>query len=71
MEGADQRTTQHVEQLFPDAEARALRLARIPMGRFGTPEDGAELAVFLASDAASWLTGQVIVLDGGISAFYL
>ena len=63
--------TAHVEHFFPDAEARALRLARIPMGRFGTPEDAAELAVVLASDAASWLTGQVIVLDGGISAFYL
>jgi NAD(P)-dependent dehydrogenase (short-subunit alcohol dehydrogenase family) len=63
--------TPHVEQFFPDPDARALRLARVPLGRFGVPEDVASLACFLASDAASWLTGQVIVLDGGISSHYL
>ncbi len=63
--------TPHVAQLFPDEAARARRLERIPLGRFGTPEDAAELALFLASDAAGWLTGQVIVLDGGISCHYL
>lgn len=39
--------------------------------RFGVPEDAAGLACFLASEAASWITGQVIVLDGGISSNYL
>jgi NAD(P)-dependent dehydrogenase (short-subunit alcohol dehydrogenase family) len=63
--------TPHVEQFFPDPEARAVRLARVPLGRFGTPEDAAGLACFLASDAAAWLTGQVVVLDGGISCNYL
>ena len=63
--------TPHVEHFFADPDARALRLGRIPLGRFGAPEDAAELACFLASDAASWLTGQVIVLDGGISCHYL
>lgn len=63
--------TAHVEQFFPDPEARRVRLARVPLGRFGTPEDAAELACFLASDAAGWLTGQTIVLDGGISSNYL
>jgi len=63
--------TAHVEQFFPDPEARRVRLARVPLARFGTPEDAAELACFLASDAASWLTGQVVVLDGGISCHYL
>lgn len=63
--------TAHVEQFFPDPEARAVRLARVPLGRFGAPEDVAGLACFLASDAAAWLTGQVIVLDGGISVNYL
>lgn len=48
-----------------------MRLARVPLGRFGTPEDAAGLACFLASDAAAWLTGQVVVLDGGISCNYL
>ena len=63
--------TAHVEQFFPDPEARRIRLARVPLARFGSPEDAAELACFLASDAASWLTGQVVVLDGGISCNYL
>ncbi|CAN5598105.1 3-oxoacyl-ACP reductase [soil metagenome] len=63
--------TPHVEQFFADPAARQLRLDRVPLGRFGSPEDAAGLACFLASDAASWLTGQVIVLDGGISTNYL
>ena len=40
-------------------------LARIPAGRWGTPEDMKGLAVFLASDAAEYLQGQVIAVDGG------
>jgi NAD(P)-dependent dehydrogenase (short-subunit alcohol dehydrogenase family) len=63
--------TPHVEKFFADPQARQVRLDRIPLGRFGAPEDAAGLACFLASDAASWLTGQVIVLDGGISCNYL
>lgn len=62
--------TEHVKRFFADEEARKVRLDRIPLGRFGRPEDVAELALFLASDAASWLTGQAIVLDGGISSNY-
>ena len=38
---------------------------RFPMKRLGEPEDIAGAAVFLASDAASWLTGQTLVIDGG------
>lgn len=38
----------------------------IPMGRVGEPEDIADVAVFLASEAARYLTGQVIVVDGGL-----
>lgn len=41
-------------------------LDQIPMGKFGTPEDVAELAVYLASDAASYVTGQVIGINGGL-----
>lgn len=38
-----------------------------PLGRYGKPEDIAYMAVYLLSDAASWVTGQSFVLDGGIS----
>ena len=40
-------------------------LARIPSGRYGTPEEVANVATFLVSDQASWVTGQTIVVDGG------
>jgi NAD(P)-dependent dehydrogenase (short-subunit alcohol dehydrogenase family) len=63
--------TEHVEQFFPDPEARRVRLDRVPLGRFGSPDDVAGLATFLLSDAASWVTGQVIVIDGGISSNYI
>lgn len=41
-------------------------LARIPLGRLGQPEDIAEVVGFLASDAARWVTGQSIGVDGGL-----
>ncbi len=40
-------------------------LKSIPLGRIGTPEDVGNLAVFLASDAAAWITGEVFRIDGG------
>ena len=43
-------------------------LKRIPLGRLGRPEEIAKAAVFLASDDASYITGQVIVVDGGFLA---
>ena len=43
-------------------------LKRIPLGRFGRPEEIARAAVFLASDDASYITGQVLVVDGGFLA---
>jgi NAD(P)-dependent dehydrogenase (short-subunit alcohol dehydrogenase family) len=63
--------TPHVEKFFANEDARRQRLARVPLGRFGTADDAAALAAFLASDDASWLTGQMITLDGGISINYL
>jgi len=47
-------------------EARDMILSRIPLKRFGTPEDVAELAAFLAGDKASYITAQVICIDGGV-----
>jgi meso-butanediol dehydrogenase / (S,S)-butanediol dehydrogenase / diacetyl reductase len=49
--------------------ARQARVAGIPLGRIGQPQDVAELAVYLASSESSWMTGVVIPLDGGISAY--
>lgn len=48
------------------AENRDMILGRIPLGRFGRAEDVAELAGFLISDAAGYITAQVICVDGGI-----
>jgi NAD(P)-dependent dehydrogenase (short-subunit alcohol dehydrogenase family) len=42
--------------------------AKLPLRRLGTPEDVANAAVFLATDASSWMTGQTLVLDGGALA---
>lgn len=48
------------EQLLEDQK-------RYPLGRYGKPEDIAYAAIYLLSDASSWITGQDFVLDGGVS----
>jgi len=57
--------TEMTEALQKSAERAPTILARIPAGRWGTPEDMKGLAVFLASDAAEYVQGQVIAVDGG------
>ena len=57
--------TEMTDALQQDADRAGSILARIPQGRWGTPEDMQGTAVFLASDAASYLQGQVIAVDGG------
>jgi NAD(P)-dependent dehydrogenase (short-subunit alcohol dehydrogenase family) len=61
---------------FPTKMSRAIleryrepMLAHIPLGRFGAPEDIKGVAVFLASAASAYVTGQVIVVDGGTTAW--
>jgi meso-butanediol dehydrogenase / (S,S)-butanediol dehydrogenase / diacetyl reductase len=65
--------TELVAGLFAASEeGRALKKARIgsiPLGRMGKPEDVAEMAMFLASEESSWLTGAAVPLDGGLSAY--
>jgi NAD(P)-dependent dehydrogenase (short-subunit alcohol dehydrogenase family) len=51
---------------MPDPEkARATNVKRHPLGRLGTPEDVAKLALFLASDESGFITGGTYVIDGG------
>jgi NAD(P)-dependent dehydrogenase (short-subunit alcohol dehydrogenase family) len=65
--------TDLVKDLFASSpvgeEARRARVASLPLGRMGKPEDVAAMAVYLASEESSWLTGAAIPLDGGLSAY--
>lgn len=57
--------TELTAAVFDDPERRAVILSRIPLGRSGLPEDLAGAAIFLASDASDYVTGQTIFVDGG------
>ena len=56
--------TEFAKALYSDHEAEVT--AQYPLSRLGTPEDIAAAVVFLASDDASWITGQTLTLDGGL-----
>jgi NAD(P)-dependent dehydrogenase (short-subunit alcohol dehydrogenase family) len=58
------------EWLLSDPEAKRIRLARNPSGRFGRPEDIVNAGIYLASDESTWTNGAVLVLDGGITSNY-
>ena len=55
-----------VDELSSDAKETILK--KIPMGRFGTVDEVAECCLFLCSDQSSYITGQVITMDGGMIA---
>lgn len=58
-------TKEAFARLLPSEELAERRRRRIPAGRFGKPEELAELAAFMVSDAAEWMRGEVVTLDGG------
>lgn len=60
--------TAMTKEVFADPEKRQKLLSRIPMERFGTPGELAAPAVFLASDASAYMTGQLLIIDGGWAA---
>jgi NAD(P)-dependent dehydrogenase (short-subunit alcohol dehydrogenase family) len=45
--------------------------ARLPLRRIGHPDDVAKVVLFLVSEAAAWMTGSVVVVDGGATALPL
>lgn len=55
--------------LLADPERRAAMLARIPLKRFGTAEEMAAAVRYLASPAAAYVTGQTLLVDGGLTAY--
>jgi short-subunit dehydrogenase len=63
IDGVDETTT-------PDFQEWYVKRRKVPMGRTGIPEDMAGTAVFLASDYCRYLTGQVIVVDGGLTSTF-
>jgi 3-oxoacyl-[acyl-carrier protein] reductase len=58
--------TARLEQLYPDGPTES-ELESIPVGRWGTPEEFGDVACFLASDRARYVTGTTVVVDGGLS----
>lgn len=62
--------TDATEPLWNEPEASARIVARIPLGRWGEPEEVAEALAFLASDGARFVTGELLVLDGGQSIYW-
>ena len=58
-------------KFLSDDVKRQRRLVHIPMGRFGEPIEIANGALFLASDDSAWMTGQSLIIDGGITAAYV
>ena len=63
----EERIAENAAQAGSVQAARQAFVDRQPMGRLGAPEEIAQLAVYLASDAAQFITGQAVVIDGGLT----
>jgi len=63
----EERIAENAAQAGSVQAARQAFVDRQPMGRLGTPEEIAGLAVYLASEAAQFITGQAVVIDGGLT----
>ena len=57
--------TYFAEALWKDPKIEKAMTERLPLRRFGDPDDIAGAAVFLASPAGRWMTGQAMIIDGG------
>ncbi|MFT4666314.1 MAG: NAD(P)-dependent dehydrogenase (short-subunit alcohol dehydrogenase family), partial [Gammaproteobacteria bacterium] len=55
-------------KLLSNDEKKEANAQKHPMKKIGTPEDVAQMAAFLLSDQSSWMTGQILSLDGGMSS---
>jgi gluconate 5-dehydrogenase len=60
--------TPQVAMLLDDPTFKANLIARVPLGRVGSPDDLAGAVLFFCSDASSFVTGQVLTIDGGLTA---
>lgn len=62
--------SEQIDRRYPtDEDRRQFAAAEIPMARFGESEELSDLAIFLSSACASYITGTVIPVDGGMSRF--
>ena len=55
------------QPIYADADARRARAARVPLGRLGTESDVVDVVLWLASDEARYVTGQTLLVDGGVT----